>query len=77
MRPAAYYIPGPSEFGRSRIVDHWYFEEVESDFSKSLAQLSLAEEEAEIGYQKITKENIATEVSRERDVKCEEHERQI
>ena len=29
---------------------------------KILAELSLAEEEAKIGYQKITKENITTEV---------------
>merc|ERR1712136_729359 len=44
-------------------------EVVESDFSKNLAELSLAEDEAEAGYQKITQENKVNKASKEQDLK--------
>ena len=47
---------------------------VESDFSKNLAELSLAEDEAEAGYQKITQENKVTKAAKEQDVKYKEQE---
>ena len=49
-------------------------EVIESDFSKNLAELSLAEDEAENGYQKVTQENKVTKVSKEQDVKYKEQE---
>ena len=47
---------------------------IESDFSKNLAELSLAEDQAENGYQKVTQENKVTKVSKEQDVKYKEQE---
>jgi len=49
-------------------------EVVESDFSKNLAELSLAEDEAEAGYQKITQENKVNKASKEQDVKYKAQE---
>ena len=47
---------------------------VESDFSKNLAELSLSDDEAEAGYQKLTQQNKVTKVSKEQDVKYKEQE---
>ena len=47
---------------------------IERDFSKNLAEPSLAEDEAENGYQKATQENNVTKVSKEQDVKYKEQE---
>jgi len=49
-------------------------EVVESDFSKNLAELSLSEDEAEAGYQKLMQQNKVTKVSKEQDVKYKEQE---
>ena len=47
---------------------------IKSDFTKTLVELFLAEDESETGYQKITQEHKVTNVSKEQDVKHEEQE---
>ena len=49
-------------------------EVIESVFTKKLAEPSLAEDEAENGYQKATQENNVTKVSKEQDVEYKEQE---
>ena len=48
------------------------FEAMESDFSKNLVELTLAEGESESGYQKLAQQNNLSEVSPEREMefKC-------
>ena len=72
QRPAAPEVHLRSRGAGSSTIG--MLEEVESDFSKDLAELSVAEDEAEIGYQKITKENIVTKASEEQDVMHKEQE---
>ena len=57
-----------------RIVVIGILEEEESDLSKNLAELFLAEDEAEIGLQKVAKENNVKKVSKIHDVKYNEQE---
>ena len=47
---------------------------IKSDFTRSLAEHSLAEDEAETCHQKITLEDKVTNVSKEQNVKHEEQE---
>ena len=42
-----------------------------------MAVLSLAEDEVEIGYQTITKENLVAEISREQDETFEEKQKEF
>ena len=42
-----------------------------------MAVLSLAEDEVEIGYQTITKENLVAEISREQDETFEENQKEF
>ena len=49
-------------------------EVIEGNFTKKLAEPPLAEDEVEIGYQKVTQENNVTKVSKEQDVKYKEQE---
>eukprot|EP00450_Noctiluca_scintillans_P002421 CAMPEP_0194482150 /NCGR_PEP_ID=MMETSP0253-20130528/4235_1 /TAXON_ID=2966 /ORGANISM="Noctiluca scintillans" /LENGTH=688 /DNA_ID=CAMNT_0039321673 /DNA_START=47 /DNA_END=2116 /DNA_ORIENTATION=+ len=49
-------------------------EVIEADFSKNLAELSLAEEEGESSYQKLTQTNHLAKVSKEQDVKYKQEE---
>ena len=72
QQPAAPEIHQSSGGAGSSIIG--ILEVVESDFSKNLAELSLAEDEAEAGYQKITQENKVTKASKEQDVKYKEQE---
>merc|ERR1712227_879743 len=72
QQPAAPEIHQSSGGAGSSIIG--ILEVVESDFSKNLAELSLAEDEAEAGYQKITHENKVTKAAKEQDVKYKEQE---
>jgi len=72
QQPAAPEIHQSSGGAGSSIIG--MLEVVESDFSKNLAELSLAEDEAEAGYQKITQENKVTKAAKEQDVKYKEQE---
>jgi len=72
QQPAAPEIHQSSGGAGSSIIG--ILEVVESDFSKNLAELSLAEDEAEAGYQKITQENKVTKAAKEQDVKYKEQE---
>merc|ERR1712012_1154399 len=70
QQPAAPEVHQSSGGAGSSIIG--MLEVIESDFSKNLAELSLAEDEAETGYQKVTQENKVTKVSKEQDVKYKE-----
>merc|ERR1712064_21522 len=72
QQPAAPEVHQSSGGAGSSIIG--MLEVIESDFSKNLAELSLAEDEAENGYQKVTQENKVTKVSKEQDVKHKEQE---
>ena len=50
---------------------------IERSFAKNLAEPLLAEDEVEIGHQKVTQENNVTKVSKEQDVKFQEQESAI
>ena len=49
-------------------------EVIERNFTKNLAEPPLAEDEVEIGYQKVTQENNVTKVLKEQHVKYKEQE---
>ena len=72
QQPVAPEVHQSSSGAGSSIIG--MLEVIESDFSKNLAELSLAEDEAENGYQKVTQENKVTKVSKEQDVKYKEQE---
>merc|ERR1712065_27731 len=72
QQPAAPEVHQSSGGAGSSIIG--MLEVIERDFAKNLAELSLAEDEAENGYQKVTQENKVTKVSKEQDVKYKEQE---
>jgi chromosome segregation ATPase len=67
QQPARPELHQNSEGAASSIIG--ILQVVESDFSKNLAELTLAEDEAESGYQKLTQQNKVTKASLEQDVK--------